>query len=146
MVLWITVTVPLDNLSEEQIYICLVSIALAVLKPFIISLVSVAAITTAATIYLLPAPLAFSKLDFLADIPILLFIPPATSLSRTRWYSPHWIGTWWRRGDGVPRSAERSIRKVPVEILTRSMQRARTNRIPIGSSVMAELFKQKQKI
>ena len=75
-------TVPFDNLSEEQIYSCLVSIALAVLTLFIIVIVAADVITTAATIALLPAPLTFSKLDLFADIPVLLFIPPATSLSR----------------------------------------------------------------
>ena len=81
MVFWITVTVPFDNLSEERIYICLVSITLAFLTLFIIVLVAAASITTASTIYLLPAPLDFSKLDFFADITVLLFITPATSLS-----------------------------------------------------------------
>ena len=82
MVFWITVTVPIDNLPEEQIYSCLVSIALAVLTLFIIVLVAAAAITNAATIDLLPSPLAFFKLYFFANIPVLLFIPPLQRLYR----------------------------------------------------------------
>ena len=80
MVFWITVTVPFDNLSKERIYICLVSIALSVPTLYIIVIVYAAAITAAATIALLPAPLAFSKLDFFANIRVLLFIRPVTSL------------------------------------------------------------------
>ena len=76
MVFWITVTVPFDNLSEEKIYGFLVSISIAVLTLFIIVLVA----ATAATIALLPASLAFSKLDFFVNIPILLFMPPTASL------------------------------------------------------------------
>ena len=65
-------TVPFDNLSKERIYSC---ITLSVLILFIIFLVDAAAINTAAIIALLPAPLAFSKPDFFADIPVLLFVP-----------------------------------------------------------------------
>ena len=84
MVLLIMVTVPFNNLYEEQIYSYLVSISLATLTLFITVLVAADSITTTATIALLPAPLAFSKLDFFADIPVLLFIPPETSFSQSR--------------------------------------------------------------
>ena len=81
MVFWITVTVSFDNIYEEQIYSC---ITLAVLKIFIIVLFAVATFTNAATISLLPAPLAFSKPDFFADIPVLFFTPPSMSISQSR--------------------------------------------------------------
>ena len=78
---WITVTAAFNNLSEERIYSC---ITLYVPTLFIIILVAAAAITTTTTIALLPAPLAFSKPDFFSDIPVLLFVPPATSLTSYR--------------------------------------------------------------
>ena len=99
------VTVPFENLPKERI----------------INLFAAAAITTAANIALIPAPLAFSKLDFFSDIPVLLFIPPAMSLSRSLRYSPRWIWTLWRRGGDVPCSADCSIRKILVEIRATSM-------------------------
>ena len=80
MVFWITVTVPLDNIYEEKIYSCT---TLSVLTLLTIVLVTTSAITTAATIYLLPDPLFFSKTYFFADIPVLLFAPPATSFLRS---------------------------------------------------------------
>ena len=76
----ITVTVPFENIYEERIYSC---INLGVLTLFIIVLLATASINTDATIALLPAPLAFSKPEFFADIPILLFFPPATYLLRS---------------------------------------------------------------
>ena len=133
MVFCITVTVPFDNLSEEQIYSFLVSTTLAVLTIFFIVLVAAAAITTAAPIVLLPVPLAFSKPEFFADIPVLLFILPTASISRSRRYSPRRIGKRWGRGDDAPRSVDRSLHNIPVEIRARSMLRACTDRIPIGS-------------
>ena len=64
----------------------------------------------------------------------LRLCPPATSLSQSQWCSPRQIGTRWRRGGNVPRSADRSIRKIPIEIRARSMQKLCTDRISIGSS------------
>ena len=132
MVFWITVTVSFDNIYEEQIYSC---ITLAVLTIFRIVLFAVVTITNAATIDLLLAPLAFFKPDFFADIPVLFFIPPTMSLLQSRRYSPRPIGTWWVRGDNVPCSAECSIRNIPVKIRARTVLRACTDRVPIGSSV-----------
>ena len=57
-------------------YICLVSITLVVLTLFIGVLFAAVAITTSTTIALLTDPLAFSELDFFANIPVLLFTPP----------------------------------------------------------------------
>ena len=124
-------TVPFDNISEERIYSF---ITLDVLTLFIIVLVTAAAITTAATIDLLLAPPAFSKPYFFANIPVLLFISPVTSLSRSLKYSSCWIGMRWLRGDDIPRIADHSIRKIPLDIRASSMQIACTDRIPIGSS------------
>ena len=49
-------------------------------------------------------------------------------------YSQRRKGMQWRKGDDSPCSADCSIRNIPVKIRARSMRRACTYRIPIGSS------------
>ena len=121
MVFCITVTVPFDNLSEEQLYSCLIIIDLAVCTLFIIVLIAAAAITTVATIALLSDPLAFSKLEFFSNIPVLFFISLVTSLLRSQRYSTRRIGSQWRRDGDILRSADLSIRNIPFDIRSRSM-------------------------